>query len=161
MDNGGLAAFMYDMLQRKATMTKVVNVPNTYGLAYQRVQSLTGTMSWLFRALRDAHFETEDKIFNWTTTGLRVKEKDLIKSIKPELSPHERGRNYLFNIMSQLKRTLGTNLHTAAGYVTFAPVEMCRKAFLERSLVPEDSFDDAAHPLENMIKDHDNVVGIR
>ena len=161
MDNGGLAAFMYDMIQRKATMTKVVNVPNTYGLAYQRVQSLTGTMSWLFRALRDAHFETEDKIFNWTTTGLRVKEKDLIKSIKPELSPHERGRNYLFNIMSQLKRTLGTNLHTAAGYVTFGPVEMCRKAFLERSLVPEDSFDDAAHPLENMIKDHDNVVGIR
>ena len=151
MDNGGLEAFMHDMIQREATMTKIVNVPNTSGLAQQRIHALSGAASWLYRVLRDAHFETDDKIYNWTTVGLRVKEKDLLKAIKPELNQHERGRNYVFHILTKLQQLLGNNVQIVAGMVVFGPIEACRKSFLERSLVPADAFDEATHPLENFL----------
>ena len=156
MDNGGIAAFMYDMVKRDTTLRKIVNVPNTHGLSEQRVQSMDSTMSWLYRVLRDGQFEANERVYLWTESGMQCKEKDLLRAVRLEVSSHERTRNYGYTVLAKIKGALNTSVSIQSGSLIFAPLSQCRKEFTESLMIPIESFDEAVVGLEN-IQESSNI----
>ena len=59
MDNGGLAAFLHDMLSRDISNFNHRRAPNTEALTDEKINSLRGVRKWWFTLLADAGTEAE------------------------------------------------------------------------------------------------------
>ena len=161
MANGGIAAFMYDAIQRDATRIKVVNVPETEGLTNQRILALKSEDSWMYRVLHSAEIKTVDKRYVWTEKGLQVPEEELYGCIAENLTSYEKSRNYATKILIHLKTVFGEKLlQHQNGKFVFGHIEDCRKRFIEYHKLPKETFNGAVTPLGCAVAPPGSVVSL-
>ena len=158
MQNGGIEAFLHDMVERNASAKSVINVPDTEGLSEQRAYSLNGVQSWLYGVLRDAQVRVGDTTYSWTTSGMTVPEYVMLESVSKAVSSYERERNFAFSVQRQLARALGQGIQSVNGQAQFGPLAMCRAAFIEKTKLPKDVFNGGAVALDDY---SGNVVDFR
>ena len=143
MDNGGVAAFYYDMLQRDIAGRSIHSPPLTTELTKQRKHSMHKEEAWIFDLLSTGEIRMRDKAPTYLSdAGTTVKVSDLEDSVRAYLSNHDKSkssfhrlRNYLLKYLPNSHRLINSGSGT---YVRFSSLQVCRDDYQRQSKVQVD-----------------------
>jgi hypothetical protein len=135
MENGGLAAMLYDLQKLDLTNFNVRAVPTTSALVDQKVRSLSGPEAWLYDSLQRG----EIRHHQWTTGGLVVPKNTAYEDYKDR---HKDFRDYTpvgisswaKSVRSIMRGAVSTSRPEVDGArvrsFVFPPLAQCRDVFL-------------------------------
>lgn len=99
MEQGGIEAFLWDVAHRPVSTSSVRNVPETPGLSQQRALMLEGIESWFYEALAAGEVLLPNgQVMQWGTTGMTLRDVELVAMIKGSLDSYSRQRNPSFRV---------------------------------------------------------------
>ena len=135
MENGGLAAMLYDLQKLDLTRFNVRKVPSTDALVDQKIRSLRGPEAWLYDCLQRG----EIRHHPWTSTGLAVPKSIAYEDYKDR---HKDFRDYTPVGISSWAKSVRSIMRGAVSETrpevdgarvrsfVFPPLDQCRDVFL-------------------------------
>jgi len=135
MENGGLAAMLYDLQGHDLTGFNVRAVPPTDALIDQKIRSLRGPEAWLYDCLQRG----EIRCHPWNTDGLEVPKSSAYDDYKDR---HRDFRDYAPKDISSWAKSVRNIMRGAVSEtrpevngdrvrnLVFSPLSQCRTAFM-------------------------------
>jgi hypothetical protein len=135
MENGGLAAMLYDLQNHDLTGFNVRAVPTTNALVDQKIKSLTGTEAWLYDVLQRGEIRHQP----WTSSGLVIPKNSAYEDYKDR---HKDFRDYAPAGISSWAKSVRSIMRGAVSEtrpevdgtrvrsLVFPPLDQCRDVFL-------------------------------
>jgi hypothetical protein len=135
MENGGLAAMLYDLQQLDLTGFNVRAVPTTEALIDQKIRSLSGPEAWLYDCLQRG----EIRCHYWNTGGLELPKTSAYDDYKDR---HKDFRDYAPKEISSWAKSVRNIMRGAVSETrpevngarvrsfVFPPLAQCRDVFL-------------------------------
>ena len=135
MENGGLAAMLYDLQKLDLTRFNVRKVPSTDALVDQKIRSLRGPEAWLYDCLQRGEVRHQP----WTSSGLVTPKNSAYEDYKER---HKDFRDYTPVGISSWAKSVRSIMRGAVSETrpevdgarvrsfVFPPLDQCRDVFL-------------------------------